>query len=129
MKKTILAAMGLAATIAYAPSAVASMSSVQRAAIEKMQSKLGAIRGSIEPNNHNIFLTIDMIERLKPIRPGDFAPKPQGPPMADQTPSDTAGLADAVSHEVFANTTGSLPNTDDMDAIMEALDKRASQPQ
>jgi len=43
-------------------------SSVRRAAIERMQDKLGAMRGSITPESRNVRLTEQMIELLAPIR-------------------------------------------------------------
>ncbi len=45
------------------------ISQVRLAAIERMQSKLGTIRGSLTQSSNNIFLTTMMIEMLRPILP------------------------------------------------------------
>ena len=56
---------------------------VRQAAIDKMQNNLGTMRGSIKPKQHNIFLTGAMIDRLKPIRPGQAPDK-----QAERAPTE-----------------------------------------
>ena len=43
-------------------------SAIHKAAAERLQSKLGEIRGTIKPAAQNVFLTEFMIEQLKPIK-------------------------------------------------------------
>ena len=45
-----------------------SSSAIHKAAAERLQSKLGEIRGTIKPAAQNVFLTEFMIEQLKPIK-------------------------------------------------------------
>lgn len=47
------------------------ISSVRKAAIERMQSRLGGIRGSIAPGDINVRLTTRMIEMRRPHKPSE----------------------------------------------------------
>ncbi len=60
----------LALVLAAAPVATAgerSISKVRQAAIERMQQKLGGLRGSIAPQDRIIMLTNKLIEMRKPV--------------------------------------------------------------
>lgn len=44
------------------------VSMVRQAAIDRLQSKLGTLRGALKPGADRVFLTEEMIEQLKPIK-------------------------------------------------------------
>lgn len=123
-------ARSIVAVLAYAlPTYVSTayaerVSAVRQAAIEKMQSKLGTIRGSIDPDDRHIYLTEGMIERLKPIRPGTTELRRAVPISNGQT----ASLAGDDDRNLTTNSVspakvqGTLPDTTDLDAIMKAID-------
>ena len=67
--KLITIALAFNAASAIAAQSEEHISSVRRAAIEKLQDKLGTMRGSIKPKQKRVYLTPIMIEQLKPITP------------------------------------------------------------
>ena len=76
------------------------ISSVRKAAIEKLQKKLGTIRGSIKPDQRHIYLTPGMIEKLKPITPYShvIAKSLAGEtPVQPRQPMDTAPIYDQAT--------------------------------
>ena len=57
----------LVTSVAISHMAQADSSSIHKAAAERLQTKLGSIRGTIKPAAQNVFLTEFRIEQLKPI--------------------------------------------------------------
>jgi len=63
--------LGLALLVGSAPLSLANekpISSVRKAAIERMQEKLGGLRGSIAPQDRIIMLTNRLLDMQKPVR-------------------------------------------------------------
>lgn len=63
--------LALGISLAWQPFAHAGqegISMVRQAAIERLQSKLGGLRGTLKPGAERVFLTEEMIEQLKPIK-------------------------------------------------------------
>lgn len=98
--------VGLVVVMTQAPAFA--MSSIRKAAIERLQGKLGGLRGTIERNDRFIFLTNSMIERLKPIGPiGSSANTADTMTTGGTTPNKPAGM----------------PNTSNIDDITKAVDR------
>jgi hypothetical protein len=67
LKKTGLLLMTCVGVSHAAQANESTSSAIHKAAAERLQKKLGTIRGTIKPAAQNVFLTEFMIEQLKPI--------------------------------------------------------------
>lgn len=67
MKKTAALMMTSLALVSAAQADDTKSSSIHKFAAERLQEKLGTIRGTIKPAAQNVFLTEFMIDQLKPI--------------------------------------------------------------
>ena len=146
-----LVALMLAGTVPYFHMAATAngeqVSAIRLAAIERLQSKLGTIRGTIKPDSRNVYLTPKMIEQLKPIRPStlvathasgleEVADLPvlstgfQLPQFADVDEREIYRMAGLTRNEkwndqsMITSSTGnfSLPDTADMDVLERAVE-------
>ncbi|MEE9313553.1 MAG: hypothetical protein V3V02_02800 [Rhizobiaceae bacterium] len=140
-------ALGAISTLlAFNPAVVNAeqISKVRQAAIEQMQGRLGAIRGSIKPSTEHIFLTEAMIEQLKPIRLA--VPQVKATPEIAANDIDVAAehpqgktsrqLAEEIYTAVDLKTidrtmitnsvAGTLPETADIEELERAVDRMLS---
>ena len=124
------------------------VSKVRQAAIDRMQNKLGDIRGSLKRGSSNIYLTEMMIERLRPIPTTAVATEHTSTPYAQNTEltkiyKERAKTTDELVREIYASiglvaeqeinhneslasadlTSSTMPNTSDINAIMRAVDR------
>ncbi|EFL88854.1 hypothetical protein [Ahrensia sp. R2A130] len=98
----------LAASITMPSVAIAS--SVQEMAAERVKEKMGTIRGTIAPADTNVRLTVELIDRWRPIA--------SVPEVAErrELPSDPG-------YKIGAEPVAAqLPNDSDMRSIMQAVD-------
>ncbi|MEL6946103.1 MAG: hypothetical protein AAFO73_00515 [Pseudomonadota bacterium] len=104
-------------------------SNIREAAIERMQEKLGTLRGSIAPKARNVRLTDQMIELIAPIRPNADTPLDVGANRPADI--DRPGSAD-IDQTTTASSQSQRPSrierkrrdrgTSDVDAIMRAVE-------
>ncbi|MEE9375630.1 MAG: hypothetical protein V3V04_04785 [Rhizobiaceae bacterium] len=137
----------IVATVAYGAESE-SISTVRKAAIDRMQSRLGSIRGSIKPNEEHIFLTEGMINNLKPIREsralntvaveegGKDKIKKSGLDANGKTTRELAediyrsvGLKNIDRSSITHSIAGHLPETSDMDILEKAVERMVSENQ
>jgi len=138
--KCTIAAIGIS-SIGFTLVNAQQISTVRKAAIERMQTKLGSIRGSLNPGSRNVYLTEKMIEQLKPIR--------TTPVVAEQFPAQPAQDAELsivdlgrtktsteLAREIYRSVglvadqelennkrAATMPNSSDIDSIMRAVDR------
>ena len=108
----LLAAIWVPASTAH------SFSGVQEAAAERLRTKLGTIRGSIEPDRKFVFLTQRLIERWKPIPRASAAGMDNTTTAAIDAAKSGAPKTSGRSRD--ANT---FPDTSDIDEILRAVDR------
>ncbi|MEM1039702.1 MAG: hypothetical protein AAGI12_09575 [Pseudomonadota bacterium] len=94
-------ALTAGATIAPSSADLRYDSSVRKAAVSRMQEKLGPLRGSIKPDAPNVRLTKQMIDLLAPIRakdgvvealPAQPVEQPLGQTVSRSAPAPTQSL-------------------------------------
>ena len=86
-------------------------SSVQQMAAERVKEKMGTIRGTIAPADTNVRLTVELIDRWRPIATTSVEAAPKELPLDPILTGDTKSV------------TGDLPGDSDMRTIMDAVDK------
>ncbi|MEM8749959.1 MAG: hypothetical protein AAGF28_06625 [Pseudomonadota bacterium] len=123
IRKSLVLALGVALLTPTGVVSALAKSSIHQAAAERLQHKLGTIRGSIDRDAHNVFLTLGMIERLKPFRLEDeVAEQSQQTSLRnDKDATVTGGVAAKPGHKPVLNST--MPDTADMDAIVDAVER------
>jgi len=85
-------------------------SSVQQMAAERVKEKMGTIRGTIAPTDTNVRLTVELIDRWRPIASVPVVNERK------ELPSDPGYMNGAEP------TAAKLPDDADMRSIMEAVD-------
>ncbi len=94
----------------------ATSSSIHKAAAERLQAKLGTIRGTIKPATQNVFLTEFMIDQLKPIEVNLDDERAS----LDSNSTDRNIITNSVAQEEDVAT---LAGHDDLEKLTSAVDK------
>ncbi|MEO0545654.1 MAG: hypothetical protein AAF035_01785 [Pseudomonadota bacterium] len=91
-------------------------SSVRKAAVSRMQEKLGPLRGSIKPDAPNVRLTKQMIDLLSPIRAKDgvveaLPARPVEQPLGQSVSRSAPPPAQPVDRTYAASTAKDIANS------------------
>jgi len=107
------------------------ISSIRKAAIERMQEKLGGLRGSIAPEDRIIMLTNRLLDMQKPVRQSTRIRGSRG--FDPVTTGDLLPVIDAKGslyslerksvHSGFTLAAGAVPVGPDEDDYVEAADE------